>query len=131
MAIGGLYPAWYLECNALQAMAQLWRTGLPFNKKALEQLIEDLDIEHKEVGDKFIEDFDAALPKNFKLYRGIDGRLKFQTKPGPKGKKPDPQVFNLNSPAQLLAKFSALLGQAPVDPKTNKPSASRAALQRS
>jgi DNA polymerase I-like protein with 3'-5' exonuclease and polymerase domains len=129
MAIGGLYPAWYLECNALQAMAQLWRTGLPFNKKALEQLIEDLDIEHKEVGDKFIEDFDAALPKNFKLYRGIDGRLKFQTKPGPKGKKPDPQVFNLNSPAQLLAKFSALLGQVPVDPKTNKPSASRAALQ--
>ena len=129
MAIGGLYPAWYLECNALQAMAQLWRTGLPFNKKALEQLIEDLDIEHKEVGDKFIEDFDAALPKNFKLHRGIDGRLKFQTKPGPKGKKPDPQVFNLNSPAQLLAKFSALLGQAPVDPKTNKPSASRAALQ--
>jgi DNA polymerase I-like protein with 3'-5' exonuclease and polymerase domains len=81
------------------------------------------------VGDKFIEDFDAALPKNFKLHRGIDGRLKFQTKPGPKGKKPDPQVFNLNSPAQLLAKFSALLGQAPVDPKTNKPSASRAALQ--
>jgi DNA polymerase I-like protein with 3'-5' exonuclease and polymerase domains len=129
MAIGGLYPAWYLECNALQAMAQLWRTGLPFNIKALEQLIEDLDIEHKEVGDKFIEDFDAALPKNFKLHRGIDGRLKFQTKPGPKGKKPDPQVFNLNSPAQLLAKFSALLGQAPVDPKTNKPSASRAALQ--
>jgi DNA polymerase I-like protein with 3'-5' exonuclease and polymerase domains len=129
MAIGGLYPAWYLECNALQAMAQLWRTGLPFNKKALEQLIEDLDIEHKEVGDKFIEDFDAALPKNFKLHRGIDGRLKFQTKPGPKGKRPDPQVFNLNSPAQLLAKFSALLGQVPVDPKTNKPSASRAALQ--
>jgi DNA polymerase-1 len=129
MAIGGLYPAWYLECNALQAMAQLWRTGLPFNKKALEQLIEDLDIEHKEVGDKFIEDFDAALPKSFKLHRGIDGRLKFQTKPGPKGKKPDPQVFNLNSPAQLLAKFSALLGQVPVDPKTNKPSASRAALQ--
>ena len=129
MAIGGLYPAWYLECNALQAMAQLWRTGLPFNKEALEQLIRDLDAEHKEVGDKFIEDFDRALPKEVKLHRGADGKLKFQTKPGPKGKRPDPQMFNLNSPAQLLAKFSALLGQAPIDPKTGKPSASRAALQ--
>jgi DNA polymerase I-like protein with 3'-5' exonuclease and polymerase domains len=129
MAIGGLAPAWYLECNALPAMAQLWRTGLPFNKQSLQQLIEDLDIEHREIGDKFIEDFDAALPPGFKLFRGPDGRLKYQTKPSEKKTKPDPQVFNLNSPAQLLVKFSALLGEAPIDPKTNKPSASRSALQ--
>jgi DNA polymerase I-like protein with 3'-5' exonuclease and polymerase domains len=129
MAIGGLAPAWYLECNALPAMAQLWRTGLPFNKQSLQQLIEDLDIEHREIGDKFIEDFDAALPPGFKLFRGPDGRLKYQTKPSEKKTKPDSQVFNLNSPAQLLVKFSALLGEAPIDPKTNKPSASRSALQ--
>jgi len=124
-----LMTAWYLECNALPAMAQLWRTGLPFNEKDLKQLIEDLDIEHHEVGEKFIEDFDAALPDGHKLCRGLDGKLLYQTKPGAKGKKPDPNVFNLNSPAQLLKKFTALLGTAPIDAKNDKPSASRMALQ--
>ena len=129
MATASLYPAWYLECNALPAMAQLWRTGLPFNKEALIKLIEDLDIEHHEVGEKFIEDFDAALPEGHKLCRGLDGKLLYQTKPGPKGKKVDPNVFNLNSPAQLLKKFTALLGEPPMDAKSNKPSASKLALQ--
>ena len=129
MATAGLFQAWHLECNALPAMAQLWRTGLPFNRKALEKLIDDLDIEHYEVGEKFIEDFDAALPEGHKLCRGLDGKLLYQTKPGPKGKKVDPNVFNLNSPAQLLKKFTALLGEPPMDTKSNKPSASRLALQ--
>lgn len=124
-----LHPAWFLECGALPAMAQLWRTGLPFNEKDLKQLIEDLDIEHYEVGEKFIEDFDAALPERHKLFRGIDGKLLYRTKPGPKGKKIDPNFFNLNSPAQLLKKFTALLGEAPIDAKNGKPSASRMALQ--
>ena len=101
MAIGALMPAWQLECKALPAMAQLWRTGLPFNKESLLQLIEDLDIEHVEIGDKFIEDFDAALPEEHKLHRNALGQIKFQTKPGKKGGKPDPEVFNLNSPVQL------------------------------
>ena len=129
MATGGLYPAWQLECKALPAMAQLWRTGLPFNKDSLIQLIEDLDIEHHEIGEKFIEDFDAALPEGAKLCRGLDGKLLYQTKPGAKGKKIDVEIFNLNSPVQLLKKFTALLGEAPIDPKTEKNSASRAALQ--
>ena len=129
LSIGSLSPAWALECSALQSMAQLWRTGLPFDKKMLEQLIEDLAIENVEVGEKFIEDFDAALPPEHKLHRGLDGKLLYQTKPGPKGKKPDPNVFNLNSPAQLLKKFTALLGEPPMDMKNNKPSASRSALQ--
>jgi len=124
-----LLPAWHLECKALPAMAQLWRTGLPFDKDSLQQLIEDLDIEHNEVGAKFIEDFDAALPEHAKLSRGLDGNLLYQTKPGAKGKKTDPDVFNLNSPVQLLAKFTALLGEAPVDMKTGKKSASKSALQ--
>lgn len=129
MATASLYPAWYLECNALPAMAQLWRTGLPFNKQDLIKLIEDLDIEHHEVGEKFIEDFDFALPDGHKLCRGLDGKLLYQTKPAAKGKKVDPDTFNLNSPAQLLRKFTALLGEAPIDAKNGKPSASRMALQ--
>lgn len=129
MATGALMPAWELECKALPAMAQLWRTGLPFNKEMLVKLIEDLYIENVEVGEKFIEDFDAALPPEHKLHRGLDGKLLYQTKPGPKGKKVDPNVFNLNSPAQLLKKFTALLGEPPMDMKNGKPSASRSALQ--
>ena len=124
-----LQPAWRLECKALPAMAQLWRTGLPFSKESLTKLIEDLDIEHHEVGEKFIEDFDAALPDHAKLCRGLDNKLLYQTKPGAKGKKVDAEIFNLNSPVQLLKKFTALLGSAPVDPKTEKQSASKAALQ--
>ena len=128
MAVENLAGAWMLECAALQSMAQLWRTGLPFNKESLIKLIEDLDVEHKEVGDRFIEDFDAALPEGFKLHRDVLGNLKYQTKSEKKG-KPDPEVFNLNSPAQLLVKFSALLGKSPVDTKTGKHSASKSALQ--
>ena len=129
MAIASLHPAWYLECNALPAMAQLWRTGLPFNKQDLTKLIDNLEIENVEVGEKFIEDFDAALPYEHKLCRDTDGKLLYKTKPGPKGKKVDLDVFNLNSPIQLLKKFTALLGEAPFDAKNNKPSASRMALQ--
>lgn len=129
MAEGMHYEAWYLECRALRSMAQLWRTGLPFDKDSLETVIADLDSEHKEIGDQFIEDFDAALPEEHKLCRGLDGKLMYQTKPGPKGKKPDPNVFNLNSPAQLLKKFTALLDEVPVDMKTGRPSASKSALQ--
>jgi DNA polymerase-1 len=129
LAIGGLMPAWTLECKALPAMAQLWRTGLPFNREQLVELIDALDAENIEVGQKFIEDFDAALPEEHKLCRGLDGQLLYQTKPGAKGKKPDPDVFNLNSPAQLLRKFTALLGEPPMDAKNGKPSASRSALQ--
>ena len=79
--------------------------------------------------EKFIEDFDAALPAGHKLCRGLDGKLLYQTKPAAKGKKADPDTFNLNSPAQLLRKFTALLGEAPIDAKNGKPSASRMALQ--
>lgn len=129
MATGRLYRAWHLECSALPAMAQLWRTGLPFDEKSLRQLIEDLDIEHNEIGTKFIEDFDAALPEEEKLFRAEDGTIKYQTKPGPKGKKADPEVFNLNSPVQLLKKFTALLGEAPVNMQSGKKSASKSALQ--
>jgi DNA polymerase I-like protein with 3'-5' exonuclease and polymerase domains len=124
-----LQPAWRLECKALPAMAQLWRTGLPFNKSALVKLIEELDIENFEIGEQFIEDFDAALPPLAKLVRNEQGKILYQVKPGAKGTKPDKRVFNLNSPIQLLNKFTALLGAEPLDPKTGKASASKAALQ--
>jgi hypothetical protein len=99
-----------VQCVAGDGAIVAHRIFLLTSNRSIKQLIEDLDIEHHEVGEKFIEDFDVALPEGYKLCRGIDGKLLYQTKPGAKGKKPDPNVFNLNSPAQLLKKFTALLG---------------------
>ena len=129
IAIGVLAPAWCIECNALQSMAQLWRTGLPFDKKDLEQLIVTLDAEALETGEQFIQDFDEALPQGEKLCRDAKGKLLYRTKPAAKGEKVERGTFNLNSPVQLLKKFTALLGEVPIDQKSKKPSASKSALQ--
>lgn len=128
MASAGLHRAWFLECAALPAMAQLQRTGLPFDKQALDKLVDDLDDENLEAGEKFVNNFDAALPDNHKLPRDREHGIILYKKEdaeraGTKG------FFNLNSPVQLLKKFTALLGKAPLDPKTGKKSASRLALQ--
>ncbi len=129
IAIGVLAPAWCIECNALQSMAQLWRTGLPFDKKDLEQLIVTLDAEALETGEQFIQDFDEALPQGEKLCRDAEGKLLYRTKPAAKGEKVEGGTFNLNSHVQLLKKFTALLGEVPIDQKIKKPSASKSALQ--
>ncbi|MFZ9095533.1 MAG: DNA polymerase [bacterium] len=167
LAKSGLIPAFGLECQALPAMAQMWRTGLPWNRSSLEQLRDDYQHQAYALSRDFLWELDAALPKGKKLPReeadpqrlaklrrlvtemGHDDEQyekwhqeifelensvpEFNLRPkdvgstrlGTKRKA----GFNINSPKQLLAKFEALLGQKPIDPKTEKPSASRAALQ--
>jgi DNA polymerase I-like protein with 3'-5' exonuclease and polymerase domains len=130
MAEGNLHKAWFLECAALPAMAQLWRTGLPFDKQALEELHEDLAKDHVRLGDAFIETLDAALPARKKLPRDPDGTFNLRSKPEGSvraGTKKE-AGFNLNSPKQLLDIFTTLLDRQPVD-NNGKPSASRAALR--
>jgi DNA polymerase I-like protein with 3'-5' exonuclease and polymerase domains len=130
MAEGNLHRAWFLECAALPAMAQLWRTGLPFDKQALEELHEDLAKDHVRLGDAFIETLDAALPARKKLPRDPDGTFNLRSKPEGSvraGTKKE-AGFNLNSPKQLLDIFTTLLDRQPVD-NNGKPSASRAALR--
>ena len=130
MAEGNLHKAWFLECAALPAMAQLWRTGLPFDKQALEELHEDLAKDHVRLGDAFVETLDAALPARKKLPRDPDGTFNLRSKPEGSvraGTKKE-AGFNLNSPKQLLDIFTTLLDRQPVD-NNGKPSASRAALR--
>ena len=130
MAEGNLHKAWFLECAALPTMAQLWRTGLPFDKEALEELHEDLAKDHVRLDDAFIETLDAALPANKKLPRDPDGTFNLRSKPEGtirEGTKKE-AGFNLNSPKQLLDVFTTLLDRQPVD-NNGKPSASRAALR--
>jgi len=162
-----LANAFSLECRALPAMAQMWRTGLPWNKVALENLKADYEDDIQMHSKDFLLELDEAMPDEHKLPRepvdarrlnmlkdlvtqmGHDDEMyekwyeeieEIETAPrafnlrvkdsgsvrlGTKLKA----GFNLNSPKQLLEKFTILLGQAPVDSKTGKPSASRAALQ--
>jgi DNA polymerase I-like protein with 3'-5' exonuclease and polymerase domains len=130
MAEGNLHKAWFLECAALPTMAQLWRTGLPFDKQALEELHEDLAKDHIRLGDAFIETLDEALPAYKKLPRDPDGTFNLRSKPEGSiraGTKKE-AGFNLNSPKQLLDIFTTLLDRQPVD-NNGKPSASRAALR--
>ncbi len=130
MATGALAPAWELECKALPAMAQLWRTGLPFDRTMLEQLRDDLEADNQRMGAEFVVALDAALPAGHKLPRDPDGELNLRPKATGtvRGGDKRPAGFNINSPHQLKAVFTALLGQTPVD-ADGKPSCSRAALR--
>ena len=165
LASDGLDPAYSLECMALPAMAQMWRTGLPWNRSSLEKLRKDYEHDINALSKDFLYELDEALPQENKLPRETDARLAYlEEKLTEMGNddvlrerwlrevediKTSPAVFNLrsrdegsirlgtkkykgfniNSPKQLLEKFTNILGEKPVDAKTNKPSASRAALQ--
>lgn len=130
MAEANLHRAWFLECRALPAMAQLWRTGLPFDRTALETLQKELTLEHKQRGQDFLVALDEALPEDKKLPRFADGRLNTNAKATGtlRGGDRVEAGFNLNSPKQLLDVFTALLGNAPVTAE-GKPSASRVVLR--
>jgi DNA polymerase I len=130
MAEGNLHKAWFLECKALPTMAQLWRTGMPFQRDGLEQLHQDLAADHERLGEAFIDTLDEALPEGKKLPRDPDGTFNLRSKPeGSVREGTKKQAgFNLNSPKQLLDVFTTLIGTIPVD-NTGKPSASRAALR--
>lgn len=130
MAEANLHRAWFLECRALPAMAQLWRTGLPFDRTALETLQRELTLTHKQKGEEFLVALDQALPEDKKLPRFADGRINTNAKAiGTKrGGDRVEAGFNLNSPKQLLDVFTALLGNAPVTAE-GKPSASKLVLR--
>ena len=131
LAEGQLSRAFALECRALPAMAAMWRTGLPWNADALQDLKKDYEFDIQELGKEFVWKLDEALPEDSKLPRLDDGT--FNLNPRTTGSvRLGTKVyagFNLNSPRQLIDKFTALLGEPPVDPKTERPSASRAALK--
>ena len=167
LAKSGLAAAYALECRALPAMAQMWRTGLPWNRQDLEQLRDDYQHDIDALGRDFLRELDEALPPEHKLPRenpaanriaqlrkrvtemGHDDEAYekwyaeieelenqppvFNTRAKASGSvrlgTKQYAGFNLNSPKQLLEKFTALLGEEPVDAKTDKPSASRAALK--
>ena len=80
IASARLGKAFTLECNALPAMAQMWRTGLPWNKESLEQCLIDYEDDAKEMGKEFIRELDNALPEEHKLPRDDDGEFNLRAK---------------------------------------------------
>ncbi len=130
LAVARLTGAYALECRALPAMAQMWRTGLPWNRKSLQECKKDYEHDVEQMGKDFVRELDAALPEGNKLPRDDDGSFNLRAKDqgavrlGTKKYK----GFNLNSPKQLLDKFEAVLGFTPRG-ADGKPSASRQALR--
>ena len=131
LAKAALARAFAIECKALPAMAQMWRTGLPWNAEKLQKVREDYEYDIEQLGKDFVRQLDQALPEEHKLPRDPDGSFNLRAKTTGSVRLGTKQLagFNLNSPRQLVDKFTVLLGRPPVDPKTERPSASRAALR--
>lgn len=128
---GELLTAYRIECDALAPIAHMQRTGLPFNREKLVALQIDYEQQIAELGVKFVEQLDAAMPEGDKLPRDEDGSFNLRAKAEGSVRLGTKRSagFNLNSPSQLVKKFTVLLGTAPVEEKTGKPSASTAALR--
>ncbi len=125
-----LGPAFKLECRALPAMAQMWRTGLPWNSENLQQRKVDYEHDIKGLAKDFVLQLDAAMPEEHKLPRDEDGSFNLRSKDQGKVRDGTKKYagFNINSPKQLVEKITILLGEPPRD-ANGKPSASRQALR--
>jgi|TARA_Y100000289_G_scaffold20807_1_gene20066 DNA polymerase I-like protein with 3'-5' exonuclease and polymerase domains len=126
-----LGPAFKLECRALPAMAQMWRTGLPWNAENLQQRKIDYEHDIKGLAKDFVLQLDAAMPEKHKLPRNEDGSFNLRAKDEGKIRDGTKKYagFNINSPKQLVEKLTVLLGGEPPCDANSKPSASRQALR--
>jgi len=126
-----LKASYTLECQALPAMAQMWRIGLPWNAEALQKYKEDkaFDVEH--MGDEFIRELDNSLPKEEKLPRNEDGSFNLRPKDTGAIRLGTKKYagFNIKSSKQLLNKLTLILGYTPTD-NNGKPSVGKEALRR-
>jgi DNA polymerase I-like protein with 3'-5' exonuclease and polymerase domains len=127
----GLGAAYALECRTLPALAAMASAGLPFDKDALHKTEIDYEKDIENLGRELYLELDAALPEGEKLPRNEDGtfNLRARTTGSVKLGTKVYAGFNIGSPKQLLDKLSLVLGEVPVDAKTQKPSASRASLR--
>lgn len=130
LRVANLTDAYKLECEALPPMAQMQRTGLPFNRQKLEELQQALERDIAAYGEQFVRELDEALPEEHKLPRDMDGSFNLRAKAEGSVRLGTKQLagFNLNSPKQLVEKLTVLLGAVPVG-KDGKPSASKQALR--
>jgi len=127
----GLSAAYSLECRALPGMASMANNGLPFSRKALQGIEVDYEKDIENLGREFHLELDEALPREEKLPRNEDGTFNLRARESGSIRLGTKQLagFNIGSPKQLLEKMTLILGETPIDAKTQKPSASRTALR--
>ena len=127
----GLGAAYSLECRALPAITAMANTGLPFDKAALQKTEIDYEKDIENLGRELYLELDDALPEGEKLPRNEDGSFNLRTRTTGSVRLGTKQFagFNIASPKQLLDKLTLVLGEVPIDAKTQKPSASRGALR--
>ena len=125
-----LNRAYVLECRALPAMAQMWRTGLPWNREELLQCRIDYEDDIKELGNEFIRELDNDLPLGKKLPRNEDGTFNLRAKDQGSKRLGTKKYagFNIKSSKQLLEKLELVLGYTPVN-NEGKPSVAKDALK--
>ena len=115
LRVNNLTDAVMLECDALPAMAQMWRTGLHWNAENLQQRKLDYEYDIKGLAQEFIEKLDAALPEEHQLPRDEDGAFNLRAKE--QGKLSDGTKtyagININSPKQHTAKIATVAGKIP------------------
>ena len=131
IAQAGLSGAYSLECRALQGMASMANNGLPFSRDALQGIEVDYEKDIENLGREFHLELDEALPREAKLPRNEDGTFNLRARESGSIRLGTKQFagFNIGSPKQLLEKMTLVLGETPIDAKTQKPSASRTALR--
>ena len=131
IAQAGLSGAYSLECRALQGMASMANNGLPFSRDALQGIEVDYEKDIENLGREFHLELDEALPREAKLPRHEDGTFNLRARESGSVRLGTKQYagFNIGSPKQLLEKMTLVLGETPIDAKTQKPSASRTALR--
>ena len=127
----GLGRAYSLECRALPAISAMSNTGLLWDRTKLLEVEKDYEKDIENLQREFLLELDEALPKGEKLPRDEDGSFNTRSRTTGSVRLGTKQYagFNMGSSKQLLEKLTILLGEAPVDPKTGKASASRTALK--
>ena len=134
----GLEDALEVECEALPALAQMQRIGVPWSREGLQKARKHYQFDIEKAKVDFLMQLDEALPDGHKLLRNEDGTFNLRAKKS--GTKSDnPKMIerygkykeaglNLGSPKQMLEKFEAVIGEKPYDEKNERHSTSKAAL---
>ena len=124
-----LIDTYGLECGAIEAIAEMQRCGMPWDKDALQRAVEDYGFDAETLEKDFIWRLDAALPKEHKLPRDEDGSFNLRKKPTGyvKDGTKKPAGFNLGSSKQMVEVMTLILGETPKD-EDDKPSASKQVL---
>ena len=106
-------------------------TGLPWDRAKLEEVQLDYEKDISNLNREFLLELDEALPEKDKLPRDPDGSFNTRAKTTGSVRLGTKQFagFNIGSPKQLVEKLELVLGETPIDPKTQRPSASRTVLR--